>query len=273
MATRKQLMRIEAQGAGYEEQGYSVSVDYRYELLVDYLKLSHTYAAICKSKGELIRNAPKDWNKVKSTYADFQDVFAIPERHWWRDIGIPLFGIKARASGTFVIGSEDALKNKALFNNANRVWQEMSNPELLVLAIPKNQTKQQALKQVTELIRSCHFSSAAELKTKPKYTLVRSKLQKHTLALGIEALKLYKQDIPLWKIGYKLRLSHADCKNVELNKNLKESKDRLQIYASKLVRKAELIGENAARGKFPSDKPLSLLRPRVARKAGRPKSK
>ena len=273
MATRKQLMRIEAQGANYGREGYSAHADYRYELLVDYLKLSPTYQAICKSKGRPIKDAPKDWAKVTKTYADFGDVFSIREHRWWKEVGMSLFAIKARASTTFVIGNEDVLQNKNALNNAHSIWDEMSNPELLILAIPKNQTKQHALKQVTELIRTSKFASAAELKVKPKYTLIKSKLRKHTLALGIEALKLYRRSTPLWEIGYKLDLSAVDAKNVKSGENLKESKDRLQIYASKLIHKSELIAENAARGLFPSDKPLSTGSTRVNRKAGRPKSK
>lgn len=273
MATRKQLMRIEAQGADFERQGYSAFTDYRYELLVDYLKLSPTYAAICKSKGKMIKDPPKDWVQVAKTYADFKDVFFIPETRWWRDVGMPLFGIKARASESFSVGNESVLQNKELLTKANRIWNEMSNPELLILAIPKNQTKQQALKQVTALIRNMKFSSAAELKAKPQYTLIKSKLQKHTLALGTEALKLYRQDSPLWKIGYKLELSPSHCQNLERGTDILESKVRLQILASKLIHKAELISENAARGIFPSDKPLKTGASRVARKVGRPTSK
>lgn len=273
MATRKQLARIEAQGANYEQEGYSAQADYRYELLVDYLKLSPTYQAICKSKGKPIKDAPKDWAKVTKTYADFGDVFSIQEHRWWRDIGMSLFGIKARASTAFAIGNEDVLQNKNALRNAHNIWNEMSNPDLLILAIPTNQTKQKALKQVTDLIRAYKFASAAQLKVKPKYTLIKSKLRKHTLVLGIEALKLYRRNTPLWEIGCKLDLSPVDAKNVKSGENLKESKDRLQIYASKLIHKAELIADNAARGLFPTDKPLSTGTTRVNRKVGRPKSK
>lgn len=275
MATRTQLLRIEAQGANFEREGYSALPDWRYELLVDYLKLSPTYQAICKSKGKAIKNPPKDWAKVVETYANFKNVFEIREALWWSQVGMALFGIQAKKSESFVIGnySKKDFLTKESTKSATNTWEEMANPEMLALAVPKNQTKQQALKQVTALIRSMDFASDKELKVKPKYKLSSSKLQKTTLGVGPRALKLYRSGTPLWKIAYQLELSASACIDIDQNKDVAEAKRYLQILASKLIHKAELIAENAARGVFPSDKPLKTGIPRATRKVGRPKSK
>lgn len=274
MATRKQLMRIEAQGADFKREGYSVLPDWRYELLVDYLKLSPSYKAVCKSKGKLIKGAPKDWGTIVKTYGDFKDVFEIKENRWWRDVGMPLFGLQANKTEAFVVGNySDDFLAKGSIESSVKHWASMANPETLVVAIPRNQTKQQALKQVNAIVRNMAFASKKDLNIKPKYSLIKSKLQKHTLALGTEALKLYRRDMELWKIGHKLQLSTVHCQYIDNGTDILESKVRLQIMASKLIRKAEIIAENAARGIFPSDKPLKTSTARVARKAGRPKSK
>lgn len=275
MATKTQLLRLESQGANFEREGYSALSDWRYELLVDYLKVSPTYQAICKSKGKTIKDPPKDWAKVVRTYADFKNVFEIKEQIWWREVGMALFGIQAKKSESFVIGeySKDEFLTKESIKGATDTWGEMANPEMLALAIPKNQTKQQALKQVTALIRSMDFASSKEVKVKPKYKLASSKLQRTTLAIGPAALKLYRSGVPLWQIAYKLELSASSCKDINEDKDVAEAKRYLQILASKLIHKAELIAENAARGIFPSDKPLKTGVPRTARKVGRPKSK
>ena len=275
MATRTQLLRLEAQGANFEREGYFALPDWRYELLVDYLKVSPTYQAICKSKGKSIKDPPKDWAKVVKTYVDFKNVFEIKEQLWWREVGMALFGIQAKKSESFVIGNYS--KNEFLTNesikSATNTWGKMANPEMLALAIPKNQTKQQALKQVTTLIRSMDFASNKEIKVKPKYKLASSKLQKTTLAIGPAALRLYRSGVPLREIGYKLKLSASSCKDIDQNNEVAEAKRYLQILASKLIHKAENIAENAARGVFPCDKPLKTGIPRAARKVGRPKSK
>lgn len=275
MATRTQLLRLEAQGANFEREGYFALPDWRYELLVDYLKVSPTYQAICKSKGKAIKDPPKDWSKVVQTYDDFKNVFEIREALWWREVGMALFGIQAKKSESFVIGnySKDEFLTKETIKTSIDTWEKMANPEMLVLAVPKNQTRQQALKQVTTLIRSMDFASSKEIKVKPKYKLASSKLQKTTLAIGPAALKMYRMDIPLWKIAYQLELSVSACKDIDQNNEVAEAKRYLQILASKLIHKAENIAENAARGIFPSDKPLKTGLPRTSRKVGRPKSK
>lgn len=275
MTKIRKISRIEIQGARFEEDGYFAALDWRYELLVDYLKMSPTYEAICKSKRKPIKGAPKDWGKIVKTYADFKDVFAIRESDWFREIGMHLYGLKAKQSEAFVVSEEskvDFLVSHDV-DKAKRSWEEMARPDTLVLAIPRNQTKQHALKQVTALIRSLDFASAKELNTKPKYQLIKSKLQKHTLVKGIEALKLYRRNMPLWEIGYTLGLSTMHCRDIDNEENILDSKVRLQIMASKLIRKAENIAENAARGRFPTDKPLKAASNRIARKVGRPKSK
>ncbi len=275
MATRTQLLRLEAQGANFEREGYSALPDWRYELLVDYLKVSPTYQAICKSNGKAIKDPPKDWAKVVKTYADFKNVFEIKEQLWWRQVGMALFGIQAKKSESFVIGnySKNEFLTKESTEGATTTWEKMANPEMLALAIPQNQTKQQALKQVTTLIRSMSFASNKGIKVKPKYKLASSKLQRTTLAIGPAALKLYRRGVPLREIGYKLQLSASSCKDIDENNEVAEARRYLQILASKLIHKAELIAENAARGIFPSDKPLKSGIPRAARKVGRPKSK
>jgi hypothetical protein len=273
MENNRKLVRIEEQGARFKEHGYFAAFDWRYELLVDYLKLSPTYQAICKSKGKPIKDAPKDWGKVAKTYADFRDVFAIRESDWFREIGMPLFGLKARQSEAFVVSEESKDDFLAAHEvvKAKHAWEEMARPDTVVLAIPRNQTKQQTLKQVTALIRSMEFASSKELDTKPKYQLLRSKLQKDTIALGVDALKMYRKGIPLWQIGYKLGLSPDSCADIDANKDIGYNKQYLSIATSKLIRKAESIAENAARGLFPTDKPLKAAPTRLARKVGRPK--
>jgi hypothetical protein len=155
----------------------------------------------------------------------------------------------------------------------------MGNPECLVLAIPTNQTKQMALKQISAIVRANKFIGSKPKLVKPKYELIRSKLREPTIKLGTIALKMYQFGSPLWLIGNRLELSPAH--HIELNDegnpdpgelNLADKKIRLQILASKLVAKAELIAENAARGFYPTDTPSkhAIKFESKTRKVGRP---
>jgi hypothetical protein len=285
MANRQKLPRFELQGSSWEESGLFAASDWRYEALVDYLKLSPSYKLVCewarKGKKVLPANAPKDWKQIVKTYEDFGDVWRIPESRWWDSRGKALFGIKAAKAQTFIVGNTDdtALINSKISAKSQKMWQDMGSPECLVLAIPTNQTKQMALKQISAIIRSNTFVSSKPKLIKPKYELIRSKLREPTIKLGTMALKMYQFGLPLWLIGNRLELSPAhhieldDEGNPNANElNLAEKKIRLQILASKLVAKAELIAENAARGLYPNDAACryAIKFESATRKAGRP---
>ena len=285
MANRQKLPRFEAQGSSWEESGLFAASDWRYEALVDYLKLSSSYKLVCEwarngSKAIPI-NAPKDWKLIVKTYEDFGDVWRIPESRWWKSRGAALFGIKAAKTQSFVVGNSDAthLINSNTAAQSQNTWQDMGKPECLVLAIPTNQTKQMALKQINAIVRAGTFVSSKPKLVKPKYELIRSKLREPTIKLGTIALKMYQLGYPLWLIGNQLELSPAH--HIELDEqgnpnanelNLAEKKVRLQILASKLVAKADLIAENAARGLYPTDAPnrYAIKFESATRKVGRP---
>ena len=108
---------------------------------------------------------------------------------------------------------------------------------------------------------------------------MHSKLREPTIKQGIMALKMYQKGILLWLIGNQLELSPAH--RIELDakdnprsdeSNLAEKTTRLQILASKLVAKAELIAENAARGLYPTNAACrhAIKFRSSTRKAGRP---
>ena len=285
MANRQKLPRFELQGSSWEESGLFAASDWRYEALVDYLKLSPSYKLVCEwaRKGSKVipKNAPKDWKQLVKTYEDFGDVWRISESRWWDSRGKALFGIKAAKAQTFAIGHSDetALINSKIAAQSQNTWQDMGTPECLVLAIPTNQTKQMALKQINAIVRAGNFVSTKPKLIKPKYELIRSKLREPTIKLGIMALKMYQFGSPLWLIGNRLALSPAhhikldDEGILDANElNLAEKKIRLQILASKLVAKSELIAENAARGLYPTDATCryAIKFESLTRKVGRP---
>jgi len=285
MAIRQKLPRFDAQESRWEETGIFAASDWRYDALVDYLKLSPSYKLVCewarKGSKTTPKNAPKDWNQLVKTYEDFGDVWRIPESRWWDKRGKALFGIKAAEAKTFIVGQsdDDTLINSKAAAQSQKTWQDMTKPDCLVIAIPTNQTKQMALKQISTIIRANNFANSKPRLVKPKYELIRSKLREPTIKLGTIALKIYQSGVPLWHIGNYLNLSPAH--HIELDEdghpksdelNLAEKKVRLGILASKLINKAELIAENAARGLYLTDAPCrhAIKFESKTRKVGRP---
>jgi hypothetical protein len=285
MANRPKLPRFESQESRWEVTGLFAASDWRYDALVDYLKLSPSYKLVCewarKGSKAIPINAPKDWNQLVKACEDFGDVWRIPESRWWDSRGKALFGIKAAKAQTFIVGNSDeaTLINSKTATQSQKMCQDMAKPDCLVIAIPTNQTKQMALKQINAIVRAGSFVSTKPRLIKPKYELIRSKLRESTIKLGTMALKMYQLGWPLWIIGNQLDLSPAhhikldDEGNPDANElNLAEKKIRLQILASKLVAKAELIAENAARGLYPTDAPCrhAIKFESATRKVGRP---
>ena len=280
-------LRFIEQGSEWETSGIYAAKDWRYEALVDYLKLSPSYKLVCewakKGRNEIPANAPKDWKQILKIYDDFGDVWRIPESRWWDSRGRELFGIKAKKTQAFIAGNSELneLIGRKSLHNSQMLWENMAKPDCLLLAIPTNQTKQMALKQINAIVRSNTFSSSKPKLVKPKYELLRSKLREPTIKLGTMALKMYFKGVPLWAIGNSLKLSPTHIIEFDEDGNLltdelslADKKIRLQILASKLVSKAELIAENAARGNYPTDAPCkhALKFQSPTRKAGRPRA-
>lgn len=283
MKRKPKKLRYEAQGASWEKEGLFAEADWRYELLIDYLKLSQHYRLVCNwSRGGNTgrpNGAPSDWKRLVATYKDFGDVFRIPESKWWEKRGKGLFGIRAAKTEAFAIPLS-AQGRRPVDADSLRVletrWREMAQPDLLLVAIPRNQTKQAALRQVNKIVRAENFAASTPASVKPRYSLTKSKLQEATIKEGVMALKLYRLNVPLWEIGNRLELTVDTVSEDEIrapDQVVADKKRYLQTLASKLVRKAILIAENAARGHFPSDAPIAALSQSVTkgRKAGRPK--
>ena len=103
MKPAKTLIRTELLGANYVKDGVTVELDWRYEMVMDYLRLSHSYKAVLltmqgkKSPYPL----PSDFAAVEAVVKDFQDINRIGELQWWNTVGKGLFGIRARYALNF----------------------------------------------------------------------------------------------------------------------------------------------------------------------------
>jgi hypothetical protein len=267
---RKPLPRRISLGADYERAGLSVKPDLRYDLVCDYLKLSPSYEAVMRhlAKQKSPYPLPKDSKVVAKVVKDFGEIYKMREADWWEKIGMGLYGISAPLPSVKVAGVLDK-QNKELKNQWGGV-------DSVVAELPLNLTLPQALKQLRKQLADYQFSAALSKQTAPIYQLSNSKLRIDTLQNGLTALRLYKKGLPLWKIGNHLRLIPAQSfieaeANELLETELGDRKELLSIAASRLIRCASLVAENAARGRFPSDKNFrEAITTPYKRKAGRP---
>lgn len=268
---RKKLPLLLELGAEFAADGLSVRSDWRYDLVVDYLKASPSYLAL-RNEALKYKNPwglPSDYQLVKQVFDDFGPIYKMREADWWTTIGMHLYGVKA---------ADPKLQVVAELNETNLKASVVKTvADSLVVQIPLAITKSQAIKEFKKLVEGYAFANAVPKAVAPKYQLTNSKLTKYTLMLGLQALRAYEKGMPLWQIGNRLKLILGQCFDESLLDKPKaylysDNKEVLSIAASRLIKTAALVAENAARGRFPSDKPFkeAMLDP-FKRKAGRPK--
>ena len=94
---RRPLPLLLELGAEFNRQGLSVRSDWRYDLVVDYLKASPSYLAL-RNEELKYKNPwglPSDYLQVKQVFDDFGPIYKMREAEWWTTIGMHLYGVKA----------------------------------------------------------------------------------------------------------------------------------------------------------------------------------
>ena len=265
------LPRLMHLGADFESHGLSAKPDWRYDLVCDYLKASPSYEAVRQAllgKRHKLYPLPTDAKVVRKVQSDFGDIYKMLEQDWWDKVGMSLYGVSAPLPKPSLVGRLSA--------NENAVTARWTGHDSVVLSLPLDLSMPQVLKQVKTMLKDESFVQTPRTTVKPIYTLTPSKLSRSTLQNGLKALRLYKRGYPLWKIGNQLYLVPTMCfDEAELNTDrahdYSSKKAVLGIAASRLIRTAALVAENAARGRFPLNKPFAeaVLLP-YQRPAGRP---
>ncbi len=267
---RKPLPRLMTLGADFDKSGLSVKPDPRYDLVCDYLKASPSYESVMRkmAKQKSPYPLPKDYKVVAQVVKDFGLIYKIREVDWWDKVGKQLYGISAPLPNVKVLDTLD--------NSNQSVIASWNGIDSVVAELPLNLTLAQAMKQLRKQLVDFNFSAALPKQAAPKYQLSNSKLRIDTLQNGLTALRMYKRGLPLWKIGNELRLIPAQSfveaeLGTIIENELGDRKELLSIAASRLIRCASLVAENAARGRFPSDRNFSeAITTPYKRKAGRP---
>ncbi len=277
---RESLINFSAE---FNADEVEVAPDWRYQLVVPYIRQSSSYLAVRdKYRGANVKKAdlPKDEAAVYKV-ADWFDILSIEadddggdQLDWWERAGKSLYGFDMPIPSVTGIYME-AGETRTLHKGGRLV-------PTFIIEVPLNLTMTEVLKGIKDVFKffiknwgtPIQFGVPLPDAYRAHYKLEKSKLQEDTLVNGLEALTMYRAGMPLWKIGNTLDLSPAHRVNEDASKPGKhdsEYKRVLSIKARQLVRIASLVAENAARGRFPSNKafPEAMLKS-YERDPGRP---
>lgn len=268
--------------ADIDLEGVDVESNWRYPLILPYITQSPSFIAVTKKHNKLKvakRELPNDEKRVfeiadkfglLNVEYGFDDIFNIK---WWNKTGKFLYGTK------FAIPDIKQTLVKAGQTKTFKV--KSSESPTINLEIPTNLTATEAISRIRQIfyiyreLFNVEFGTPLSPKYDAEFKLEPSKLRKDTLVKGAKALAMYREGTPLWQIGNSLKLSadnlvRGSGSDLDQDK-LADQKRVLSIMALRLVKTALLIAENAARGRFPLDKPFPQAKlDNYKRSPGRP---
>lgn len=274
MAT-KQLPWV-LRGSDFSKQDWHVVPTAGFQLMFEFLRLSPSYELARKHRTKGLNqretaSLPADFDQVLKTYDLLGDVSTEFFRSWWLKRGLEVFGNPYKKPRVHCIGVLNAGKTIELNEMASPITSYLNNERnaeglnaSLILSVPLTLKRSEVIKQISKLITE-HGGVDTEIEKKPQLKLVSKRLRPDVLHKGLRLLwiKAAKPNWELWRLGAKAELSQSYSKELDPNapKKVKtdfEKDDRIIMskITSRYLTKYEAIAENAARGLFPTDRPV-----------------
>ncbi len=212
--------------------------NYKHEYLFYYLQISPSYQLAYRviGLGEQIdaKELPNDFSKVIETYKKLGDVYTKHFVEWWKEIGKEAFEEKAN----------------------DRIW----------IGIDPSKPKDELLNDFKEFLNKLEDKKNTPISNKLKFEVNKIRLtslsKRHSLVLEramFNGKSGFKKE-QLWKLLKSVEYPSSRSKEVRLNSkktaNNLEARTYLSILASKNIKQAFYIAENAARGIFPCQEPI-----------------
>ena len=244
--------------------------------MFEFLRLSPSYELARKhrTKGltqREIASLPADFDQVLKTYELLGDVSTEFFRSWWLRRGLQVFGNPYKKPRVHCIGVLNAGKIIDLSEITSPIVSYLDNERneeglqaSILLSVPITLKRSDLIKQISKLI-TANAELDTEVDKKPQLKLVSKRLRPNVLLKGLRLLwlKAAKPNWELWRLGAKAELSDSYSKELDPNapKKVKtdlEKDDRIIMskITSRYLTKYEAIAENAARGLFPTDRPV-----------------
>jgi len=244
-------------------------------LMLEYLRLSPTYELARKARaGKLTTKEkkllPEDFDLVLKTYDEYGDVAKVKFDDWWTSTGINLYGteyVKPQVRQIANIEKNEEYEPgfaKSLEQYFKGFRKHEGSGRALILAIPLGMPKRAILKEVSRMINRTGVTVAPRAQ-KAKRSLTAKRLRSAPLFIGIKLLwaKAQHPDWVNWRLGVVAKVSPTNAIGLDISATKASAKtvdqrNNMTVLTSRALKKAQYIAENAARGRFPDSKAITL---------------
>lgn len=222
--------------------------------------LSHDQKVLCVD----------NFYKVLNTYQEFGDIRTIDFEDWWQNRGINIFAAEhdrplVRQIYQLEKGQDsDNAIAKRLQTYFVKHRASEGKPPALLLSVPLGVSKKSVLSQISQLIDMANIPLAPKTQ-QAKKPLAAKRLRALPLykALSLIWIRTLVPQLNLWQLGVRAKISPVnaiglDASNKKTYKNTASQRIHMSILTSRMLLKAKLLAENAARGEFPSTKKILL---------------
>lgn len=214
--------------------------------------------------------AISEFQSVLATYDEIGDIANLSFDTWWQARGIYIYGTpfgKPTVAQIARIEKDEVFEptfSKVYEHYITNTRASEGNPTSLVLGVPLGIPKADLLRQISKLIDRSKVPLPIKSKRAGK-ALAAKRLRSEPLFIQLRILMAKAQypEMQLWKVGLWAKVSAKHAKTLDLKESKKkfedaDSKEHLAILTSRAFKKAKQVAENAARGNFPSSKPVRL---------------
>lgn len=211
-----------------------------------------------------------EFQSVLATYDEIGEIATMAFDDWWQARGIYIYGTPYSKPLVKQISRIEKDENfeplfyKPYEQYLTKIRSSEGNPTSLILGLPLGMPKADLLRQISKLIDNAKLPLVTKSARASK-ALSAKRLRSEPLFIQLRILMAKAQypDMQLWKVGLWAKVSAKHAKTLDLKKSKKkfedaDSKEHLAILTSRAFKNAKQVAENAARGSFPSSKPVRL---------------
>ena len=225
-------------GSGWRQM--SGNANYKHEYMFYYLMVSPSYwlahRQLHLNETILESELPDDFANVLEIYKKFGDIYSKHFIEWWNETGKDLFADK-NAKERILISIDPAKSKQVLLNDFMELLERLENKK-----------KKAPTDKIQFEVNKIRLTSLVN-----RYQLL---IERATY----DGKNRFKKE-QLWKLLKSAEYPSSRSKEVRLNSkrtaNNHEVRTYLSILASKNLKQAFYIAENAARGRFPSLEPVN----------------